>query len=326
MSMPAKQLVRPGMYLRGELDYDAIDAVNFSTLKYLAESARLYHHRLHNPKPSTVGQLKGTASHTAVFEPHKLMTEYALFDARAVLAGYAVFEGGERRGSTEWKKFEAANPGKKLIRRSEFDQALSDRRGSKLWKEFERLHPGKKLIKQDEFDQALRIRDAVRADAASMFHLRKGTAESTLVWTDKRTGILCKARVDWISHEDVIVDLKGTKNAGQWSFGAECHKQLYHAQSAFYADGYETIFPMTNTRSKLLAVEYNEPHDLCLYNLDDETIGIGRDAYHGWLDTLIECRKAGAWPGRSNGVEVTLRLPAYAMPDESDVEALGLEF
>jgi hypothetical protein len=157
-----------------------------------------------------------------------------------------------------------------------------------------------------------------------MKYLRKGTAESTLVWNDKRTGILCKARVDWISADHVIVDLKGTKNSSEWSFGNECHKQLYHAQAAFYADGYETLFPVYETQSKLLAVEYNEPHDLCVYGLDDETLGIGRDAYHGWLDKLIECRKSREWAGRACGLEKTLRLPRYALPDENDMDGLGL--
>lgn len=322
MGNAAKKLVEPGMYLRGEVDYESIDAVNFSTLKWLSESPLLYQYRLDNPKPQTPGQLRGTASHTAVFEPHKLMTDYAMFDPRVVLAGYAVFDGEERRGSAAWKAFEAANPGKKLIRRSELTE--SDRRGSRLWKEFEQLHPGKMLIKQDEFDQALRIRDAVRSDLSAMKHLRKGHAECTLVWNDQRTGVLCKARVDWISADHVIVDLKGTGNAGEWSFGRECYRQLYHAQAAFYADGYETLFPMYETESKLLAVEHTEPHDLCVYNLDEETLGIGRDAYHSWLDKLIECRKSREWAGRACGQEKTLRLPKYALTDDSGLEGLGL--
>lgn len=281
MVSAAEKIIGPGLYLRGQVDYDSIDAANFSTIKHFGDSARHYRYRLRNPKPETIGQLKGTADHTAVLEPHKLFTEYALF------------EGKVRRG--------------------------------KKWDECKGANAGKRIIKQSELEQALAIRDAVRSDHVAMKYLEHGHAEVTLVWADRETGILCKARLDWVSDEHVIVDLKGTANASQWTFGAEAYRRQYHVQQAFYLDGYETLFPTTQPQSKILAVEYTPPHDSVVFNLPDEVLGIGRDAYRGYLNRLAECREAKAWPGRASGTEMDLMLPKYAWPDDGGLEELGLE-
>jgi hypothetical protein len=318
----ATKVIGPGMYLRSErVPYGEINAVNFSTLKHMAVSPLHYRDRLDNPRESTVGQLRGTAAHTAILEPHKLFSEYAVFDPREMLAEYAVFDGDDRRGSKAWKEFEAANPGRKLIKRSEIESLDSDRRGSRLWNEFEAANGGKKLIKQSEIEQALALRDAVRSSKAAMRYLAKGHCEVTLVWDDPQTGIRCKGRTDWITPDDVVVDVKGVTSAGTWEFGRQAHKEQWHVQQAFYADGYEVLFPMKRPRSVIIAVEIRPPHDVVVYPLDDETIGIGRDAYRAHLERLKVCRATNTWPGRANGEEATFKLPAYAMPDmEDDLE------
>lgn len=277
-------MTQPGMYLRKDrVDYDALKAANYSTLKHFADSPLHYLHRLENPKPSTVPQLRGTITHTAILEPHRLASEYA------------VYEGDKKRGSKEWNEFASDND-------------------------------GKKLVKLAEFEQAIRMRDAVRASKEAMKYLRKGTAESILVWDDAETGIRCKGRTDWISDEHAVVDIKGTANASLWTFSAECHKRQYHTQGAFYGDGYERLFPMFTATSVIIAVEYTEPHDVVVYRLPQEVIDVGRDAYRGYLRLLKDCRDSGYWPGRAGGSEMLLKLPAYAMPDEGDIESLGLEF
>jgi hypothetical protein len=112
MGAVAKKQVGVGMYLRGQVDYGAIDAVNFSTAKFAIKSGLAYRHRLANPKESTVGQLRGTASHTAVLEPERLGVDFAVF-------------GGERRAGKKWDEFESANAHRKIIKQTELDQALA---------------------------------------------------------------------------------------------------------------------------------------------------------------------------------------------------------
>jgi hypothetical protein len=99
-----------GFYPRGSIDYDAIDAVNFSTLKNLAVSPKRYRHRLDNPKPQTKPMAFGTAIHTAVLEPERFGEEYVMFT------------GKQKRGK-KWDAFKEENAGKKILTRSEYVEA-----------------------------------------------------------------------------------------------------------------------------------------------------------------------------------------------------------
>jgi hypothetical protein len=110
-SAAQKLAIEPGLYKRGTVDYDAIDAVNFSTLKYLATSPKHYQHRLEEPRDPTAAMLLGTAAHTAILEPVRF------------LADYAVFEGARRSGKA-WDEFCEENVNKVILKQTEFDSAM----------------------------------------------------------------------------------------------------------------------------------------------------------------------------------------------------------
>jgi hypothetical protein len=103
--------VKPGIYKRGEVDYDQIRAVNYSTLKYLATSPKHYKHRVETPNDPTAAMQLGTAAHTAILEPHRYTTEYAVFT-------------GERRAGKAWDAFCDANAGRMILKQGEFEAAL----------------------------------------------------------------------------------------------------------------------------------------------------------------------------------------------------------
>lgn len=208
----------------------------------------------------------------------------------------------------------------------EFAVFEGERRAGKAWEAFKAENDGKKLIKQSEFDTAMRIRDAVRSHPVALRYLRKGVAEATLVWDDPETGVRCKGRPDFITDDHYVVDLKSTADVTPFNFARIVYSKLYHMQSAMYFDGYESVIKRSPAGSVTIAVEQKEPHDVVVFVMDDETLGIGRDTYRHLLGKLTECEKARVWPGYSRDCEVTLRLPKYAYPDESDLESLGLEF
>lgn len=107
-------IVAPGIYPRGSIDYDAIQAVNFSTLKELSVSAKRYRHRLRSPRKATSPMALGSAAHTAVLEPHRFMSDYALFTGKI------------RRGK-KWDAFVATNEGKSIIKADEHAEAMAMR-------------------------------------------------------------------------------------------------------------------------------------------------------------------------------------------------------
>lgn len=108
--------MRPGIYLRGQVDYDAIEAVNYSTLKHMAQSPLHYLHATKHRKKSTRAMGQGTATHLLVLEPDDFE------------ASYTVYPGPTRQGNA-WKAFEAAAKaaGKMVLKQSELDLVLAMR-------------------------------------------------------------------------------------------------------------------------------------------------------------------------------------------------------
>jgi hypothetical protein len=87
------------------MEYEKIRAVNWSSLKHLDVSPKLYKHRIAHPEPRKPAFIFGGAVHTAILEPEK-------FDAR-----FAVFD-GTRRGK-EWDAWQAAHPGVESLKPDE---------------------------------------------------------------------------------------------------------------------------------------------------------------------------------------------------------------
>lgn len=85
------------------MSYHEIDAVNWSTLKHMRESAMLYRYRLSVPAKDTEPMALGRAVHTLVFEPAKFNVEYAIWD------------GGRRQGK-DWDAYKLERADATILR------------------------------------------------------------------------------------------------------------------------------------------------------------------------------------------------------------------
>lgn len=92
--------------------YARIDAVNWSTLKALRESAMHYRHALEVPRTDNLALMQGRALHALVFEPD-LFAEH-----------FAIWEEGDRRGK-EWQAFKEANSDKTILKAGEIDDVTA---------------------------------------------------------------------------------------------------------------------------------------------------------------------------------------------------------
>jgi exodeoxyribonuclease VIII len=289
----------PGLYRREDFarvgGYAAIDAVNQSTLKRIAKSPLHYLRGLQvTPDPTETMRL-GSVAHTAVLEPHRIAWDYAVWDGP---------EGKDhdRFQGKEWKAFEAV--------------ALAE---------------GKTIIKKRELDAAQRIADAVRRNKHAQRYLRQGVAEQILVWVDAKTGLLCKARLDFVSSAidgvDVLVELKTSADVSPRIFSQRFAQLGYDVQVAHYQDGWKAITGRT-LYLKCPAIENKEPHDIIVYDLL-ETVDIGRQIKDELLAKVAAHRKSGEWPGQADR-EVSLQLPRWRDPNEGsadeDVDDLDLDY
>ena len=191
------------------------------------------------------------------------------------------------------------------------------RRDGKKWDEFFNANLGKTIITLAEHTDLLAIGVAVREHPVAADHLLVGEAEFPVVWTDPKTEIACKCRVDWFSDKHAaLVDLKSTASTDFDSFGKTSANLKYHAKLAFYMRGLQE----TGRNPKdclIISVEQSAPYDVVVFQLDEDVLYFGDKLVSMALNQLAMCRQYGVWPGRSDGIE-QLRLPAWHMKHEGD--------
>jgi hypothetical protein len=176
---------------------------------------------------------------------------------------------------------------------------------------------------------------ALHADPVAGPLLAAGHREGTVVWIDATTGLKCKARIDsgcFISAGGHLADLKtSSRGIDQSSFGRTAFNLAYHRQLAFYADGAAEVFGGVIPPVRIIAVESGEPFDVVVYEVDEQTLEMGRAAYRELLVKVEACEREGVWPGyaftsglaASDGT-VLLKLPESAYPQpEGDEWGLG---
>ena len=143
-----------------------------------------------------------------------------------------------------------------------------------------------------------------------------------LTWTDRETGLACKSRLDWLSSsQPAVLDLKFTADIDARRFGWTAARLGYHLQAAFYVMG-AAANGLGELPFVIAAVQADPPHDVAIYQVDEDAMWAGEKECRRLLRMVAECRASGRWPGRYQGEQV-LRLPAWAFGDEND-DALDL--
>lgn len=278
-------------YTRKECVYADLKGVHITQLKEMRKSPKHYRHRLKHPRKITNALAFGTAAHTAVLEPERFVTDFAIWKSKHE-------HGGARpRNGNEWKAYQAVNANRSIILDTEFDEACS-------------------------------FKDAVRQDALAMKYLAMGRPEIAMAWKDEETGVDCVGRLDWetkVDRHPAVVDLKSARESGELWFTRDAAKLDYHLQLAFYADGYKAITGKM-PRIVVIAVESAEPYDAVTYIAPEEVLEIGRDAYRELLVKLKACAEADEWPGQGGTEEKILSLPPWCVPDEEADDLSDLEW
>lgn len=191
------------------------------------------------------------------------------------------------------------------------------RRAGKEWDAFTHNNEGRTILTGAQLDVVQRIHVAATNHAvAGGYLLDRGKAEVVLTWQHQRTGLDCKARLDWLV-SDAIVDLKTTRDPSPAKFSADAARLGIVMQLAWYVDGAHANLGQTMP-AKIIAVQNCEPFDVVVYDVPPETLAIGHSQFETALDRLLECRATNRWPGLAPHEEVTLHLPAWAGVVEDD--------
>jgi len=138
---------------------------------------------------------------------------------------------------------------------------------------------------------------------------------------DPQTGVLCRCRPDYWRHDGIIVDLKTARDASRDGFSKSIDGWRYDVQAAYYIDGIARAraaggIDMPAPRAFVfIAAEKAAPYGVAVYNIDAQSIAIGRREYREDLDIYAECSATGEWPGYGDKIQ-SISLPEWRLRQE----------
>lgn len=138
-----------------------------------------------------------------------------------------------------------------------------------------------------------------------------GPCEVVARWTDPRTGVLCKGKLDKYIPGVLALDLKSTADASPAAFAGSYYKYGYHRQLAHYIDGFK-LASGKETPFVIVAVENVAPFGVCVFQPDLHSIDCGRFDNRRIMAEYAACLKSGKWPSYPDKQVRTVCLPEWA--------------
>jgi exodeoxyribonuclease VIII len=268
-----------GLVQMTNAEYHAAEGISKSHLDLVRRSPLHYWQGYVNPdrgpRPHSPVFVLGSAIHSAILEPDLFPVEFIVMPEDAPKPPTEL-QLNPRKGAPKLEHLEAAQ----------------------WWDEFTVKTVGKTIITVDQHATALGCRDSVFKHPKARALLARGLAEQTYIALDPITGARIKARPDWTTISGAILDVKSTMDASPDGFGHSVRKFRYHVQQPWYQDCIEAALDAeVNKEWHFLAVEKFPPYACALYTLPQALVRAGRKAMHADLQTILNCRASGTWPG-----------------------------
>lgn len=223
----------------------------------------------------------GTAIHTAILEPDQFET--------------SVFRGPKDRRGNNWKDAQA-----------------------------EANNLGRICLVAKAYDRVLAVRDAMHANPRLNAIITGGTrqVEASGYWIDPASGHLCRCRPDLYRADlKLILDLKSSESAHPDAFSRSVVNYGYHAQEAFYSDGWRHVEQEVEA-FVFLAWEKKSPYAFALYELPPSIVDEGRAIMRKSMGIYDTCMKSGEWPAYGDEVqELSFKRWSYRETDAPFEEA-----
>lgn len=191
------------------------------------------------------------------------------------------------------------------INRKKRDDWLAEKRAD---------YPTAIIVDEQQLSTAVQMREAILRHKTARLIIENGKPEVTMRWVCPRTGLRCRARIDWYVPEmGFAMDLKSTEDASPWAFAKSVANFEYHVQHCFYAGGTAALgAPIENYL--ILAAEKEAPNAVGVYHIDAAAEERGFQILDRSMDTLATCVANNNYPAYSEDIS-TITLPGWAFSD-----------
>jgi len=197
----------------------------------------------------------------------------------------------------------------------------SGRRAGAAWEAFQLEHDLETILNESEAAEIDGMARAILTDPVAMQYLiGPGRNELSIDWYDSESEIFCKGRIDRITDDGVLIDVKSSRDSEARAFGLAAFRYGYHGQMAFYRDGLRNN-DVKVVKAINIVVQASPPYEVSVFGYGiDEAIYAGELLYHKLLMELAQCIDSGQWPGRYRE-EQAIQLPKWAGDElEEEIE------
>ena len=164
-------------------------------------------------------------------------------------------------------------------------------RANKKYEQAKEENPGKIIITPEEFEHATKMIQNVHDHKLASIILDGATAEMPFIWTDKETGMACKAKLDAVKRTKggiVVIDYKTSGDIeGILNFP---QKLQYPLQAEFYGRAVEAKYGEKPCEFVFI-IQSNKPGEediVCVANVEYETQEVAKSIVDSHIRSIQE--------------------------------------
>jgi hypothetical protein len=177
-----------------------------------------------------------------------------------------------------------------------------------------------------EYEPIKAMAAALRAHpvASKLLDPGRGRPEQSLFWTDRKSGVPLRARLDFLPHvvsgrRLLLADYKTALSADPVEFKRSAANYGYHQQDSWYSDAARALGLDPDPAFLFVVQMKSPPYLVTVVELDEQAKRIGRQLNRHAINTFQQCTAQGRWPGFSDEVEL-VSLPAWYVRKYEETE------
>lgn len=283
--------------------YRSLRYMNPSTLVHGCKSMKHLKIAMDGDYPEETDAMRlGTGIHALLLEPDDFEERFA------VMPAYELDDDNLRSAKRKDESIEE--------RRTD-SKATSYYKGKA--KEFCAANAGKTILKRAQYDSALHCIESIRSREYMRKKIDESEKEVTLI--GEIGGVPFKGRVDLLRRKrPLIIDLKTTANVEKFTFGRQFVNLKYDIKLAIYRE----LATQAIGKRPDVAVITQEPSgdfDNAYVPVPDIVLDNAWSKVLMLVSKYIQCINSGVWPGVDGGKDrYELAIPNWAMEDDEEVD------
>lgn len=177
---------------------------------------------------------------------------------------------------------------------------------------------GKTPLKVQDYETVLQMRAALVRQVGDLFI--GGHNERTYIWRDMRSGVMCKARPDYV-RPNLIIDYKTSASSNPRAFRSRMFDCGHHLQAWHYLTGHEVLTgEKPNWRWIVQATK--PPYLVTAFKPTSPLLWWAEQQGRAAMQEYAKCVQAGSWPGYGDAV-FPIDLPSWAQYQLSERSEAG---